>query len=85
MHLTRLLLPGMLAHRQGHIINIGSIAGGLPNQGIAMYSATKAFLDAFSDLRLNRLYQSDPKLVQDLAALMIHGMRGPANRSPISR
>jgi len=48
MHLTRLLLPAMLARRQGHIINIGSIAGGLPNQGIAMYSATKAFLDAFT-------------------------------------
>ena len=48
MHLTRLLLPDMLLRRQGHIINISSIAGGLPNQGIAMYSASKAFLDAFT-------------------------------------
>jgi len=47
-HLTHLFLPDMLARRTGHIINISSIAGGLPNQGIAMYSGSKAFLDAFS-------------------------------------
>ena len=48
IQLTRLLLPGMLERRCGHIINIGSIAGSLPNQGIAVYSASKAFLDAFT-------------------------------------
>jgi short-subunit dehydrogenase len=48
IQLTRLLLPGMLERRSGHIINIGSIAGSLPNQGIAIYSASKAFLDAFT-------------------------------------
>ncbi len=47
-HLTRLVLPGMLVRKAGYIINISSIAGGLPNQGVAMYSASKAFLDAFS-------------------------------------
>ena len=46
--LTRKLLPGMLSRKSGHIINIGSIAGGLPNQGIALYAASKAFLDAFT-------------------------------------
>ncbi len=48
LSLTRTFLPGMRERGYGHIINIGSIAGGLPNQGIAMYSASKAFLDAFS-------------------------------------
>ena len=48
IHLSSLFLPGMLERGRGHIINIGSIAGSLPNQGIAMYSASKAFLDAFS-------------------------------------
>jgi len=48
MHLTHLFLPGMLARRTGHIINIGSIAGSFPNQGVAIYSATKSFLDAFT-------------------------------------
>lgn len=47
-HLTRLALPDMLARRCGRIVNISSIAGGLPNQGIAMYSASKAFVDAFT-------------------------------------
>jgi uncharacterized protein len=46
--LTRLFLPGMLKRHAGQIINIGSIAGKLPNQGIAIYAATKAFLDAFT-------------------------------------
>jgi len=48
LFLTRSFLPGMRERGYGHIINIGSIAGGLPNQGIAMYSASKAFVDAFS-------------------------------------
>ena len=47
-HMTSLFLPEMLENRSGHIINIGSIAGALPNQGIAMYSASKAFVDAYS-------------------------------------
>ncbi len=47
-HLTSLLLPHMINNRFGRIINIGSIAGKLPEQGIAVYSASKAYLDAFS-------------------------------------
>ncbi|MBA4384153.1 MAG: hypothetical protein C0410_05405, partial [Anaerolinea sp.] len=47
-HLTHLVLPGMLQRSYGHIINIGSVAGKLPEQGIALYSASKAFLDAFT-------------------------------------
>lgn len=48
VHLTRLLIPAMRQQNSGHIINIGSISGSLPNQGIAMYGASKAFLDAFT-------------------------------------
>jgi len=47
-HLTHLFLPSMLAGGHGHIINIGSVAGKLPEQGIALYSSSKAFLDAFT-------------------------------------
>jgi uncharacterized protein len=47
-HLTHLVLPGMLQRGYGHIINIGSVAGKLPEQGIALYSSSKAFLDAFT-------------------------------------
>jgi len=47
-HLTRLFLTHMKANNQGHIINIGSIAGIFPNQGIAAYGASKAYVYAFS-------------------------------------
>ena len=57
-HLTRLLLPGMVKAGHGQIINISSIAGGLPNQGIAMYSASKAFLDAFTTSLFRELHGS---------------------------
>lgn len=46
--LTSLFLPGMIRAGSGYVINIGSIAGGFPNQGVALYSATKSFLDAFT-------------------------------------
>jgi len=48
LHLTRLFLPEMQARRNGHILNISSIVGSIPSQGTAMYSATKASLDAFT-------------------------------------
>jgi short-subunit dehydrogenase len=47
-HLTNLFLPVMIRRGYGHIINVGSISGSLPEQGIAMYGASKAFLDAFT-------------------------------------
>ena len=66
-HLTSLFLPGMVSNSSGHIINIGSIAGGFPNQGIAMYSASKAFMDAFTtslhrELRGSGVYASVMRL-----------------------
>ena len=48
VHLTRLFLPEMVTRKRGHIINMSSIVGSLPSQGVAMYSASKAFLDAFT-------------------------------------
>lgn len=48
MQLTHMFLPAMRRRGSGHIINIGSISGSMPNQGIAIYSASKAFLDAFT-------------------------------------
>ena len=48
VQLCQLYLPGMRARRRGHIINVGSIVGGMPNQGVALYSASKAFLDTFT-------------------------------------
>lgn len=47
-HLTLLALRDMQARGAGHIVNISSIAGSLPEQGIALYSATKSFVDNFT-------------------------------------
>lgn len=54
-HLTSLFLPGMISRKAGHIINIGSIAGSLPSQGVALYGATKAFLDNFTTALVREL------------------------------
>ncbi len=48
VQLTSLFLPDMLKREQAQIINVGSISGSIPSQGIAVYAATKAFLDAFT-------------------------------------
>ncbi len=58
LSLTRALLPGMRDRGYGHIINIGSIAGGFPNQGIAVYSASKAFMDAFTTALYREMHGS---------------------------
>ena len=48
VELTYSLLPGMLQRRQKGIINISSTAGFQPIPFASVYSATKAFLTAFS-------------------------------------
>jgi 3-hydroxy acid dehydrogenase/malonic semialdehyde reductase len=48
MYCTRALLPGMVERDQGHIVNIGSVAGDWPYPGGNVYGATKAFVKQFS-------------------------------------
>lgn len=48
MYCTRAILPGMVARNQGHVVNIGSVAGTYPYPGGNVYGATKAFVKQFS-------------------------------------
>jgi short-subunit dehydrogenase len=48
VHFTLLFIKKMRSLGTGHIINIGSISGSLPSQGVAVYGATKSFLDNFT-------------------------------------
>jgi NADP-dependent 3-hydroxy acid dehydrogenase YdfG len=46
---TMAVLPGMVQRNLGHIVFTGSIAGSRPTANSAIYSATKAALNAFAD------------------------------------
>ena len=49
LYMTRLLLPGMVERRRGHVINLGSVAGTWPYPGGNAYGASKAFVGQFSN------------------------------------
>jgi short-subunit dehydrogenase len=47
--LTRWALPGMLHRKSGWICNVGSTAGMLPLPSFAVYAATKAYVNSFTE------------------------------------
>jgi short-subunit dehydrogenase len=49
VELTGLFLPGLIERRAGGIFNVGSVAGFVPGPGLAIYYATKAFVQSFSE------------------------------------
>jgi short-subunit dehydrogenase len=49
VHLTKLLLPAMLAKNSGRVLNVASTAGFFPGPNMAVYYATKAFVVSFSE------------------------------------
>jgi short-subunit dehydrogenase len=49
VHLTRLVLPEMVARGSGHVINLSSVAGAVVLPPEVLYSTTRAFVQAFSD------------------------------------
>src|SRR5262249_53858438 len=48
LHVTRAVLPGMVARERGHIVNLGSVAATSPSPGGNVYGASKAFVAQFS-------------------------------------
>ncbi|HUA15763.1 MAG TPA: SDR family oxidoreductase [Verrucomicrobiae bacterium] len=56
--LTRLILPAMVARRNGRIMNVASTAGFQPGPLMAVYYATKAYVISFSEAIANELRHS---------------------------
>ncbi len=48
LHVTRALLPGMVARNRGLVVNLGSTAGTYPYPGGHVYGASKAFVAQFT-------------------------------------
>jgi len=53
--LTGLFLPGMVQRRRGGILNVASVAGFLPGPNMAVYYASKAFVQSFSEALFEEL------------------------------
>jgi short-subunit dehydrogenase len=47
--LTRAFLPAMVARRRGRVLNVGSTAGFPPGPFMAVYYASKAFVNSFTE------------------------------------
>jgi NADP-dependent 3-hydroxy acid dehydrogenase YdfG len=48
VHMTRHVVPGMVARGSGTVVNLGSVAGEFPYPGGNVYGATKAFVHQFT-------------------------------------
>ncbi|MGT2846705.1 SDR family NAD(P)-dependent oxidoreductase [Streptococcus massiliensis] len=81
LYVSRLILPHMVAHNQGHIINIGSTAGIAAYAGAAVYCATKAAVKVLSDgMRIDtidtniKITTIQPGIVEtDFSTVRFHG------------
>lgn len=48
-HIAKLVLPGMLARKNGRIVNVSSLAAFQPGPLMAVYYASKAYVQSFSE------------------------------------
>lgn len=79
--MTRLIVPGMVKRNEGHVINIGSVAGDAAYAGGNVYCATKAAVKTISDgLRIDvaesavRVTNLKPGLVEtNFSNIRFHG------------
>ncbi|MCL2651507.1 MAG: SDR family NAD(P)-dependent oxidoreductase [Candidatus Azobacteroides sp.] len=85
--ITRFVVPLMLKHNKGHIVNIGSIAGEAAYAGGSVYCATKAAVKMLSDgLRIDlvdtplRVTNIKPGLVEtNFSITRYHGDKSKAD------
>jgi len=61
--LTRWALPAMLAKKAGWICNVGSTAGLIPLPTFAVYAATKAYVNSFSEALRVELHGSGVRVL----------------------
>jgi short-subunit dehydrogenase len=54
-HLTKALLPGMVARKQGGVLNVASTAAFQPGPLMAVYYATKAYVLSYSEALANEM------------------------------
>ena len=81
LNMTRFVVPGMVERNEGHVINIGSVAGDAAYANGNVYCATKAAVKALSDgLRIDvaesdvRVTNLKPGLVQtNFSKVRFHG------------
>jgi 3-hydroxy acid dehydrogenase/malonic semialdehyde reductase len=87
-HVTHALLPAMVAHNRGHIVNIASTAALYPYPGGNIYGGTKAFVKQFSlNLRADlagtalRVTIVEPGLCSgtEFSTIRYHGDQGRAD------
>ena len=61
-HVTRALLPGMVARRRGHVVIVGSIAGRSAFKGGTAYGATKHAVMGFAESLMLEVREHDVKV-----------------------
>lgn len=59
IHMTRMIMPGMVQRGKGLVLNVSSILGSLTIPYMSIYAPTKSFLDAFTR-QLQIEYASHP-------------------------
>ena len=73
--LTRGLLPAMIELKRGAILNVSSSAGFLPIPNFTVYSATKAYVNSFSEALRSEIHSSGiyvSRLVPGTGANRVH-------------
>ncbi|KAM9302386.1 very-long-chain 3-oxoacyl-CoA reductase [Gastrophryne carolinensis] len=68
--MTRLVLPGMLERSKGIILNVASASGMYPTPLLTVYSASKAFVDFFSQ-GLHAEYKNKGIMVQSVLPFFV--------------